>query len=103
MRLAALLFLFCAAAHAQYPDKPLRLVVGFSAGGPTDLPARFIADRLGAAPGQPVVGENPPGAAGHIAPQDVLPRPRAGSHPLPPPHLPPTTPPPSTTLPPNLP
>jgi tripartite-type tricarboxylate transporter receptor subunit TctC len=66
-------------AHAQpYPDKPLRLVVGFSAGGPTDLPARFIADRLGTALGQRVVVENRPGAAGQIATQDVLSKPRDG-------------------------
>ena len=82
MGLAAvvLLLAFCAAAHAQYPDKPIRLVVGFSAGGPTDLPARFIADRLGAALGQRVVVENRPGAAGQIATQDVLAKPRDGYH-----------------------
>src|SRR5256714_7743033 len=73
-----LLLLFCAAAHAQYPDKPIRVVVGFTAGGPTDLPARFIADRLGAALGQRVGVENRPGAAGQIATQDVLARPRDG-------------------------
>src|SRR2546423_1006628 len=78
--LLALLFLliFCAAAHAQYPEKPIRLVVGFSAGGPTDLPARFIADRLGASLGQRVVVENRPGAAGQIATQDVLSKARDG-------------------------
>ena len=78
MRLAALLLAFSAAAHAQYPEKPIRLVVGFSAGGPTDLPARFIADRLGASLGQRVVVENRPGAAGQIATQDVLAKPRDG-------------------------
>ena len=78
MRLAVLLLLFCAAAHAQYPDKPIRLVVGFTAGGPTDLPARFIADRLGSSLGQRVVVENRPGAAGQIATQDVLSKPRDG-------------------------
>jgi len=78
MRLIALLFVFCAAAHAQYPDKPIRLVVGFSAGGPTDLPARLIADRLGASLGQRVVVENRPGAAGQIATQDMLAKPRDG-------------------------
>jgi len=78
MRLAALLLAFSAAAHAQYPEKPIRLVVGFSAGGPTDLPARFIADRLGATLGQRVVVENRPGAAGQIATQDVLSKPRDG-------------------------
>ncbi len=67
------------ASQAQgYPDKPMRLVVGFSAGGPTDLPARFIADRLGTALGQRVVVENRPGAGGQIATQDVLAKPRDG-------------------------
>jgi len=75
---ASSLVLVCAAAHAQYPDKPIRLVVGFTAGGPTDLPARFIAERLGASLGQHVVVENRPGAAGQIATQDVLARPREG-------------------------
>src|SRR5204862_6955365 len=79
-RLILLLFVFPATVHAQYPDKPLRLVVGFTAGGPTDLPARFIADRLGAALGQRVVVENRPGAAGQIATQDVLAKPRDGYH-----------------------
>src|ERR1044071_1615197 len=66
--------------HGQtgYPDKPVRLVVGFSAGGPTDLPARFIADRLGTALGQRVIVENRPGAGGQIATQDVLSKPRDG-------------------------
>ncbi len=77
---AALLALLAASTQAQtgYPDRPLRLVVGFSAGGPTDLPARFIAERLGTALGQRVVVENRPGAAGMIATQDVLSRPRDG-------------------------
>ncbi len=75
----AVLFLACAIAQGQgYPEKPLRLVVGFTAGGPTDLPARFIADRLGPALGQRVVVENRPGAAGQIATQDVLAKPRDG-------------------------
>ena len=71
-----------AAARAQgtYPDKPIRLVVGFSAGGPTDLPARAIAEKLGASLGQRVVVENKPGAGGQLATQDVLSRPRDGYH-----------------------
>jgi tripartite-type tricarboxylate transporter receptor subunit TctC len=68
------------AAHAQdtYPARPIRLVVGFGAGGPTDIPARFIADKLGAALGQRVVVENKPAAAGMIATRDVLSQPRDG-------------------------
>lgn len=65
-------------AQTGYPEKPVRLVVGFSAGGPTDVPARFIADRLGTALGQRVVVENRTGAGGQIATQDVLARPRDG-------------------------
>jgi len=77
---ALLLGVLATGVHAQtgYPDKPVRLVVGFSAGGPTDLPARFIADRLGAALGQRVIVENRPGAGGQIATQDVLAKPRDG-------------------------
>jgi tripartite-type tricarboxylate transporter receptor subunit TctC len=65
-------------AQTSYPEKPVRLVVGFGAGGPTDLPARFIADRLGSALGQRVVVENRTGAGGQIATQDVLSKPRDG-------------------------
>jgi tripartite-type tricarboxylate transporter receptor subunit TctC len=65
-------------AQPSYPDKPIRLVVGFSAGGPTDLPARAIAEKLGASLGQRVVVENKTGAAGQIATQDVLSKPRDG-------------------------
>ncbi len=80
--LASAFVLFAASgtlqAQTSYPDKPVRLVVGFSAGGPTDLPARFIADRLGTALGQRVVVENRAGASGQIATQDVLSKPRDG-------------------------
>src|SRR5581483_10352982 len=66
-------------AGAQtYPAKAVRLVVGLTAGGPTDLPARFIADRRGTSLGQRVVVENRPGASGQIATQDVLSKPRDG-------------------------
>jgi tripartite-type tricarboxylate transporter receptor subunit TctC len=53
-------------------------MVGFGAGGPTDIPARFIADRLGTALGQPVVVENKPAAGGIVATRDVLAQPRDG-------------------------
>jgi tripartite-type tricarboxylate transporter receptor subunit TctC len=70
----------CPPAHAaeSYPNRPIRLVVGFGAGGPTDIPARFIADKLGAALGQPVVVENRPAAGGIVATRDVLAQPRDG-------------------------
>jgi tripartite-type tricarboxylate transporter receptor subunit TctC len=67
-----------ASAAAPYPTRPIRLVVGFPAGGPTDIPARFIADRLSAQLGQKVYVENKPGAGGMIALNDVLAQPRDG-------------------------
>ncbi len=65
-------------AADPYPSHPVRLVVGFGAGGPTDIPARFIADRLGDALGQRVIVENKPAAAGMLATRDVLAQPRDG-------------------------
>ena len=57
-----------AGAMAQdYPAKPIRLVVGFAAGGAADLVARAIADGLGATLGKPVVLENRPGAGSMVA------------------------------------
>ena len=67
-----------ASAADPYPTRPVRLVVGFGAGGPTDIPARFIADKLGDALGQRVVVENKPAAAGMLATRDVLGQPRDG-------------------------
>lgn len=55
------------AVAADYPDRPVTLVVGYSAGGPTDLTARFVAQRLSEKWGQPVVVENRPGASGTLA------------------------------------
>jgi len=70
--LAAFLFCFAAAAQSQsFPQKPIRLLVGFSAGGPTDVIARIIAQDLTASLGQPVLVENKAGAASMIATQEV--------------------------------
>jgi tripartite-type tricarboxylate transporter receptor subunit TctC len=77
---AALVLGFLAPVSAQenYPDRPIRLVVGFGAGGPTDIPARFIADKLGTVLGQRVIVENKPAAAGMMATRDVLGQPKDG-------------------------
>ena len=67
-----------AAVAGDYPEKPIRLLVGFAAGGPTDIPARFIADKLADQLGQRVIVENKPAAAGRLATRDVLAQPRDG-------------------------
>ncbi len=65
LALAALL-LATAAAHAQYPDKPVRIIVPFIAGSAPDVAARQVAQRLTASLGQQFVVDNKPGAAGNI-------------------------------------
>ena len=77
---AVALFALLGAVQAQetYPVRLVRLVVGFGAGGPTDIPARFVAEKLGEALGQRVIVENKPAAAGMIATRDVLAQPPDG-------------------------
>src|SRR6218665_2484536 len=54
-----------------YPSRPLKLVVPLTPGTTTDLVAREFADRMSRKLGQPVVGDNRPGAGGIIAAQAV--------------------------------
>jgi len=58
-------------AAAQYPAKPIHLLVAFPPGGPTDIIARLLSSRLGESFGQPVVVENRVGASGNLATGEV--------------------------------
>ena len=61
--------LLAAAAHAQtaWPTKQIRILVGYAAGGSTDVTARLVGQALSERLGQPVIIENRPGAGGNLA------------------------------------
>ena len=67
-----------AAAQGSYPNKPVRVVVGFSPGGTTDIVARLMAKELTTALGQPFVVDNKPGAGSNIATEMVAAAPPDG-------------------------
>ncbi|MBS0343557.1 MAG: tripartite tricarboxylate transporter substrate binding protein, partial [Proteobacteria bacterium] len=72
-RLLVLLALAPALAFAQWPDRPIRIVLGGSPGGPPDTFARIYAEQFSQALGVPVIVENRTGATGNIA-QDLVAR-----------------------------
>jgi tripartite-type tricarboxylate transporter receptor subunit TctC len=76
--LSLALAVLCTAAGAQYPSKPIRLIVPFPAGGAAEIGARIFSQPLGQALGQPVVVEAKPGGDGVIAADAVMKSPPDG-------------------------
>ena len=68
LAVAAYLAAACAICQAQsWPNKPIRMLVGFPPGGPTDVVARIVSDKFSGQIGQRIIIDNRPGAAGNIA------------------------------------
>ena len=67
-----------AAAQSDFPNKPVKLVVGFAAGGGNDIFARLVGAKLSEILGQQIVVENKPGAGGRLAPEYVTQQPADG-------------------------
>src|SRR5580700_9281449 len=65
-------------AQGDYPNRPIRMIVGFAAGGGNDIFARLVGARLSEILGQAVVIENKPGAGGRLAPEYVTQQPADG-------------------------
>src|SRR5215213_236797 len=62
---------FASAQESSYPNKPIRIVVGFAAGGGNDIFARVVGQKLGDIIGQTVIIENKPGAGARLAAEYV--------------------------------
>lgn len=75
---AALPFLSHLARAETYPNRPVRIIVGFAAGGNFDIVARVIAERMAERLGQPVIVENRPGASSNIAAEAAIRSPADG-------------------------
>jgi tripartite-type tricarboxylate transporter receptor subunit TctC len=69
---------FSASAADAYPAKPIKIIVGYSAGGAVDLIARSVGQRMSALLGQPVIVENKPGAGTNIAVKALIASPPDG-------------------------
>lgn len=71
-------FLLPLTALAAFPDKPVKLIIGFPAGGPLDQHARLLTDKLQAILGQPIIVDYKPGAGGSVAAEFVAKSPADG-------------------------
>jgi tripartite-type tricarboxylate transporter receptor subunit TctC len=79
MRRLALFLCLALSAHLSGAQAPVRFVVGFTPGGPSDILARLLAEKLAAPLGQAVVVENRPGAGGNLAAEVVAKSPPDGN------------------------
>src|SRR5207342_1331841 len=74
----AALLMVTASACLAFPDKPIRVVIGFPAGGPLDQHARLLSDRLQQVLGQPIIIDYKAGAGGTVGAQEVMKAPADG-------------------------
>ena len=77
---AAITFVTSAQADDKYPSKPVRMVVSFAAGGPTDIVARVMSAKMSELLGQQFVVENRTGAGGNTGAADIAKAPADGYH-----------------------
>jgi tripartite-type tricarboxylate transporter receptor subunit TctC len=75
---AALVVAASTVVSAAYPDKPIKVLVGYAPGGSTDVVARLLSQKLGEKLGQPIIIENKPGGAGDFAAEMMLQAPADG-------------------------
>ena len=68
----------CAHSMAAYPEKPIKIIMGFPAGGPLDQHARLLVDKLQSILGQPVLVDYKPGAGGSVGAESVAKSPADG-------------------------
>lgn len=76
--LAMLSIAFQAYSATTYPEKPIKIVIGFPAGGPLDQHARLLTDKLQTILGQPVIVDYKPGAGGSVGAESVAKSPADG-------------------------
>src|SRR5215470_5416179 len=75
---AGLSLVACGAGAADYPSRPVKIIVPLAAGGPVDNVARAVADHLAATLKQPFIIENRPGAGGNLGITSVIAAPADG-------------------------
>jgi tripartite-type tricarboxylate transporter receptor subunit TctC len=74
----ACLLLSAASALAAWPERPIKVLIGYAPGGSTDVVARLLSSKLGEKLGQPIIIENKPGGAGDFAAEMMLQSPPDG-------------------------